>query len=190
MTQDQPEEGQSGTTAAGDALAHEDSEEQTSDTLGYSLLPLQKWVLVDLVPSRAPRQALGQGSRRKHCNGTATDLRTWNKQSPDRREEQHLQYPMGDGCTPQSWPAGRVKPCALPNIPMVYISTLNPAHQRLLPPTPRKRGAMESSSSHLAGPKCHQPSQGGQSSRKTKEKPFVRSCSRGSSVTSDAPPPR
>ena len=53
------------------------------------------------------------------------------------------------GCTPE--------PCALPDIPTFYSSALNPAHQlqsggHLLPRL-LKRGAMESSTSHLAGPK-------------------------------------
>lgn len=93
----QPEVGQSGTAAAGDALTREDSEKQTS-ALGYSLLSLQKRVHVG--PGDLPAEQLdilGQGNGRKRYNGAATDLWARNKQRRNRREQEHLQYRMGDG---------------------------------------------------------------------------------------------
>lgn len=65
------------------------------------------------------------------------------------------------GCTPESWPLGTPKPCALPVIPMFCSPALNPAHQlrsggHLLPHL-LNHGAMESSTSHLAGPKQMPP---------------------------------
>lgn len=154
----QPEVGQSRTAAAGDALTREDSEKQTS-ALGFSLLSLQERVLIGLgdLPAEQLDKCRGgekevslvMGLPRVYRQGTNRAAKEGN------RNTCNIAWVMG--CTRESWPAGTPEPCALPDIPTLYSSAPAPAHQlrsggHLLPPL-LKRGATESSTSHLAGPK-------------------------------------